>query len=114
MEDPWAMFDAAALGIRGAIVKTAQAGEGNGGCTHGTGLQRDVDGAIGQPGFAPHRTRLPNSLHLRMGRGIRHFFGAVAGLGQDITRAIDDNCADGHLVTGGCCPGFFQGQIHEG
>ncbi len=114
MEDAWAVFDTAALGIGRAIIEAAQAGERDRGGAHGTGLQGHVDYAIGQPGGAPSGAGLPDRFHFRMRRGIGQFFRAVAGPGQDLARAIYDNGADGHLATGATRPRFFQGQVHEG
>ncbi len=114
MEYPWAMLDAATLGVGGPVIKPSQPGKRDGGGTHRTRLQRHVEGAVRQSGFTPKGAGLPDHLHLRMGSGVRQLFGPVTGPGQDFTRAIDDNGADGHLVTGASRLGFFQGQVHEG
>jgi hypothetical protein len=49
-----------------------------------------------------------------MGCRISQFLCPIAGAGDDLAAPVKDNGTDGDLFAHGGCPGFFEGQGHEG
>ncbi len=49
-----------------------------------------------------------------MGRGIGGGLGAVACRGQNFSRMIDQDGANGNFATGGGLAGLIKSQVHEG
>ena len=72
------MIDRAALGVRGAVIEPAQAGERDRARAHGAGLEGHIEIAADQPLGAEPRRRLADDQHFRMRGRIAEFPGAVS------------------------------------
>ena len=82
-EDARPVLDPAALGIAGAEVEAADAGERDGRRAHRAGLQRDVE--VG--------ARQPLGLHRRAGRADRQHLGVRGGI-VELACAVAGSCED--------------------
>jgi len=81
-------------------------------CTHGTGLEGDVEGAVGKPPVARHPTCSAKGDELGVGRRVGTLLASISGAGDDLTAPNNDG-TDRHLSTlcGGL--GLDQGFGHE-
>lgn len=90
VEDPGAMFDAAALRIAGGIVEAPDTRERYRAGAHRAGFESDVEIAPGQPLILQHATGGPDCENFGMSRRIVQRAGAVAGNGENAAVTHDD------------------------
>lgn len=107
-----AVVDRTAFGVAGAVIKPADAGEGDGASAHRARLQRDIEIAIVEPLRTQPARRLADSDHFGMGGRIVLGERAVASARDDLA-VTHDNAADRHLAGFAGGPRFGQGHIHE-
>jgi hypothetical protein len=105
-------IDRSAFRIGRAVVEPPDAGEGDGGCAHGAGLQGHVEVALGQPLAADPFRGGANGENFSMCGRVAVGERPVPGCGDDFAVAHDD-AADRHLASPTGRLGRFQGQIHE-
>lgn len=80
-------------------------------CTHGAGLNGDVECAVGQVLAAQLVAGRRDGLHLGVGRRVGQRLCQVVGAGHDALFA-DDNCPDGYFSLCHSLLGFVQGHAH--
>src|SRR5580704_10104441 len=79
-EEPDPAVDRATLGIGGAVINAAEAGERDGARTHGAGLERDMEVAFGEPLAAERERGGPDRDYLAMGGRVAVGHGAIGRL----------------------------------
>lgn len=99
LKEPRAVVDRPAFFVLSAIVEAADAGKGDGGGAHGTGLKRHVKVATHQPFRAEQLARGADGKKLRMGGGVLVLNGTVSSAG-DHHAVLDDYSANRHLAPG--------------
>ena len=107
-----AILDRAALGVGGAVIEAADAGERDRRRAHGAGFERHIEVAVDEP-FRAHRLGgAADCDDFRMGGRIAIGKRAIAGLGEQVAVA-HDHAADRHLA--GLCrrARLCQRKIHE-
>ena len=108
-----AVIDAAALGVVGAEVDAADAGEGNGCRAHRAGLQRHIEVAFRQARRALELAGLLQHEHFRMSGRIMRRLCRVAATGDDLTCSdIYDHGADRNFSARCRGSGFGNGFCH--
>ena len=84
-EKAGAVFDSTHFWVIGSKVNAADAGVGDGTCTHGAGFEGDVKVAVSQAFGAEPCSGLAKHQHFGVGSGVFQFEGAVSGAGEDFT-----------------------------
>jgi hypothetical protein len=79
---------------------------------HGTGFERDIEGAAVKPEVSNDLGRLTDGQDLGMCRGVAELSASVARAGDDLA-ITHDHRADGNLVPIPGCPRFVHGGVHE-
>jgi len=108
-----AVFNRAALGIGGAVIEPAKAGEGDRARAHRTRLERDIKVAVVEPLGAEESRGAADGDDLSMRGRIAVGKRAVAGLRDDFA-AADYDAADRHLAACAGGTSFLKRQVHEG
>jgi 23S rRNA pseudouridine2605 synthase len=112
-ENARTMEHAAAFGVVGAKVKSANAGVCDGASTHGARLKRHVEIAIDQALAFEDKRCSADREYLRVGRWIRHFARAVTSLRENFALGIDNDGADGYFAPHGCSARFVERDLHR-
>ena len=111
-EQARAVVDRPGLGVGGAVVETAQAGEADGVGAHRAGLEGDVEVAGREVAAAEAGGGLTDDQDLGMGSGIVALDDAVAVAGQDLSVGGDDHGTDRNLAAGGGGFGLGKREFH--
>jgi hypothetical protein len=111
-EDAGPVLDAPTFWIGGTPVETAQASQRNGGRTHRTGLERDINVGAVETFRAMRGAGLTYRQHLGVRRRISEFARAIAGTGKHAAVASHHHRTHRHLTSrrGSLC--FREGRKH--
>jgi len=115
LEPAGPVLDGAALGVVGAVIDPADAGEADGGGAHGAGFQGNIEIAIRQTRFAQFRRGSADGEDFGMGGRVGILLGTIAGGGQDQAgAAVDHHRAHRHFAALGRSLGLGKGAGHGG